>query len=46
MDREVANGTTRENLFRIADSLGEAYARRIFKGDFVNQSNMGAAGEY
>jgi hypothetical protein len=30
----------------VAASLGEANAKRLLKGDFVNQSNMGAHGEW
>lgn len=30
----------------VSKALGEANAKRIFKGDFVNTSNMGAQGEF
>lgn len=47
MDRELAEPDTKSrSLERIAESLAQANTKRIFKGDFVNQSNIGAGGEF
>ena len=50
MDQELRSARNLKQkekaILRIVDSIGQANAMRIFKGDLVNRSNIGAGGEF